>query len=119
MADSLRDQLRKAINARHAAALQALDEISDYLTTPATATNGQSSAKSGKRTASRKGGKFRPGVIAATTQEFLSVQEIATKTGFSRSQIRGVLLAPTMKAQFTKRVAGDVTQYKYEGEPMK
>ena len=116
MADSLKDQLRKAINARHAAALKALDEISDYLTTPGTTSNGHEPAKAAKRSAPRKGtGKIRPAVMALLANQFLPVQAVAEQTGYSRGQIRGVILAPSMKAHFAKRVVDGVTEYKYEG----
>jgi hypothetical protein len=115
------DQLREAVEAEHAEMLQALEKLTRYVAKTGKAgaqVNGQTPAKAIKRPAPRKGtGKFRPKVIEVLSNEFLSVQEVVAKTGFTAAQIRGVILSPGLKTKFAKKEVDGVMRYKYEGTP--
>jgi hypothetical protein len=124
---ALISQLRSAIDAKHREALQALETVTAYLTKAGYLGDGDIEAneetprrprhrrKHAKQPAPRAGtGKYRPGVISATTDQFLTVKQIAVKTGFTSLQIRGVLQAPVFKEKFAKREIDGVMQYKYQ-----
>ena len=46
----------------------------------------------------------------------MSVEVAAEKTGFTTGQVRGVILAPVLKAKFAKKEIDGVMHYKYEDE---
>lgn len=121
MARPLYEQMREAVEAKHKRALQALEELRDYLDEATPSANDHASLVRPAKQPPRKGtGKIRPAVLAAMKDRFRSVQEVAAETGFTKLQVRGVVLSPSLKDKFSKQPQSDGTvEYKYEGDSQK
>jgi hypothetical protein len=111
------DQLPKAVNAKHAEALRAIELLAGYLVeeSPVEADGHQ---KSPRRPSPRTGtGKIRTAVLEAFGREFLTIRDVAKETGFSVKQVRGVVMAPSLKSRFTRKaMEGGIKIYKYQPE---
>ena len=106
------EQLRQAVNAKHQAALQAVELLAGYFDEPLPKNNGEPP----KKHAPREGtGQIRNTVLAAFRREYLSVEMAAKETGLELRQVRGVLSAPTLADKFDKKTVSGVKQYKYKG----
>jgi len=115
MAESLVQQLRRAIDAKYAEARRALDTLQSYLEEPAPSVDGQSVPP--KKRAPRAGtGKIRNTVLAAFRQDFLSVQTVVAQTKLTIRQVRGVISAPGLTDKFARKQIEGVTHYKYGGD---
>ena len=115
MSNPIIQKLRQAIDAKHAEALESLDKLAAYLENVSVSQpNGKSPTK---KPPPRQGtGKIRNPVLAAFRQGFLSVQAVAEQTKLTPLQVRGVVLAPALKARFLKKKVDGVMHYKWEGE---
>ena len=111
-------QLRRAIDAKHKDALEALKTIQEYLEEPVPSPKGgKKKSKTKRKPPSRAGtGKIRPAVLAVMAKGFLPIQAVADRTKLTPLQIRGVVLAPALKDDFTKKEVGGTLHYKYEGK---
>jgi len=115
MANPVIEKLRQAIDAKHAEALASLTKLATYLEDLGSpATNGQ--GQKGKKPSPRAGtGKIRNAVIAAFREEYLPVDVVAERIKKTPLQVRGVVLSPAIKKQFSKKEVDGVMHYKYEG----
>jgi hypothetical protein len=114
MGETIVQQLRRAIDAKHKEAVRALEMLQAYLEEPAPAP--KRPQKSAGKPPSRAGtGRIRPPVLAAFQKGYFSINAVAEQTGFTALQVRGVVLAPALKQQFAKKEVDGVMHYKFEG----
>lgn len=114
------EELRQRIDGKHERALQALEEIKDYLDEGESKPLKNGSAATlpspaptlrpkGKR---RKGGSIRDRVLAHTDQDWTTAEHVSKQTGLTVKQVRGVLHAPGVKEKVEKREVDGTMQYK-------
>ena len=107
------DEMEREVNARHQEALQALATLRAYFADVSLIANGKVAPRTGT-------GKIRPAVIEACKDDYRLVEEIAETSGFSKAQVRGAILSPGLREQFTKKEINGRVAYKFVGgDPMK
>ncbi len=116
------DQLRQAIDAKHARAIEALKTVAEYLEEQQIS-NGEHKmprTPKAKKHSPRAGtGNIRNAVLAVFREGYASIRDTAEKTGFTPSQVRGVVSAPALKDSFVKKETDGITRYHYQEKPEK
>ena len=110
------NELRKAIDAKHAEAIAALSVLRSYIAdeTEAPARKLTELSKSPKQPALAGGGRIRDQVLGVLRTGFFPAQAVVEKTGLTMRQVRGVITAPDMKENMERRLSNGVKEYHYK-----
>lgn len=116
MESSIVDDLRRAIETKHAEALHALETLRVYLDAPSLPEHkppaGQQ-ASTGKRALQPPKGSIRERVLSILSQDYVPVRRVVENTGLATKQVRGVLTAQDVKDNIARKEVNGLTYYKY------
>lgn len=108
------EQLRERIDAKHAAAIQALDTLASYLDEVPESRVAHATTQGPARPLSPPPGSIRAKVLEIISGHWVTVPEIEHRTGLTTRQIRGVLTAPDVTNVIERRdPPGGQRQYRY------
>ena len=110
--DSIVENLRKAIEAKHQEALRALETLRCYLKHPVVSEHPQLRDQ-GKESQEADRATIRERVLEQIRDQARSVREIEANTGLTKRQVRGVISAPDLKNRIERTVRHGVTHYRY------
>jgi hypothetical protein len=110
------ENLRTAIDAKHAEAIRALQVLESYLNDAPSAMDVPQRSPASVARRQEPVGSIRERVLSIIASDWAGVPSMAKKLGLDGKQVRGVVLAPDLKDKIQRRESNGITEYRYEPE---